>query len=90
MQPQTQPTLPSVTAAQAFLAGEPGAWGKILSSILLRSAIIAPALFVSGMRGKKQIAWTTAVVAVAIEGVVLVEVARQVRRKPALPPTEPV
>jgi hypothetical protein len=84
MQPQNQPTLPSITAAQAFLAGAPGAWGKVASSVLLRSAIIAPALYVSGMRGKKRIAWTTAVVAIAIEAVVLVEVARQVKQ-PALP-----
>lgn len=87
MQPQTcppQPTLPSVTAAQAVLRGDPTGWGKVLQSVLMRSAIIAPALYVSGMRGKARIAWTTAIVAGAIEAVVLVEVARQVKRPEAV------
>lgn len=54
--------------------------------MLLRAAIIAPALYVSGMRGKARIAWTTAIVTTAIEAVVLVEVARQVKRLPPSPP----
>ncbi len=79
MQPQTQPTLPSVTAAQALIRGEPGAGMKILNSLFLRAAIVAPALYLTGTKNKWRLALQTAAVVGAIEVVVLANLARQIK-----------
>lgn len=76
-----QPTLPSIIAAEALLKGEEGAWGKILWSLLQRSAIIAPALYLAGER--ERILKYTAFSAIAIELVVLWEVKKQLEKKDA-------
>lgn len=70
------PTLPSVTAAEAFWRGDEGAWGRVLWSMLERAAIIAPTLYVLGER--KKLAKYTVGVTVAIEAVVLWQVKRQI------------
>jgi len=69
------PTLPSVTAAEKFWKGEPGALGAVLWSMVERAAIIAPALYVLGER-KRLVRYTLGVTA-AIEAVVLWQVKRQ-------------
>ena len=88
MNPQCppQPTLPSVTAARAVLAGEPGAGMKLINSLLLRAAIVAPALYLTGTKNKWRLAFQTAAVVGAIEVVVLANVARQVKAQTRLPP----
>lgn len=78
MQPQT-PTLPSVVAAQAVLTNQPGGWALLAKSLALRSAIVAPALWLAGVRDKKKLLWQTAVVVGAIELVVLNEISRQMK-----------
>lgn len=70
------PTLPSVTAAEKFWRGEPGALGSILWSMVERAAIIAPTLYVLGER--KRLARYTLGVTAAIEAVVLWQVKRQI------------
>jgi hypothetical protein len=70
------PTLPSVTAAEAFWRGEEGALGKVLWSMVERAAIIAPTLYVLGER-KRLVRYTVGVTA-AIEAVVLWQVKRQI------------
>lgn len=72
------PTLPSVTAAEKFWKGEPGAWKSILWSMVERSAIVAPALYIAGER-EHVVKYTLAVTA-AIEAVVLWQVKRQIDR----------
>lgn len=91
MNPQCppQPTLPSVTAAQAVLAGEPGAGMKLVNSLLLRAAIVAPALYLTGTKNKWRLAFQTAAVVGAIELVVLANIARQVKAQAPLPPGAP-
>lgn len=81
MQPQTQPTLPSVTAAQALIRGEPGAGMQLLNSLFLRAAIVAPALYLTGTKNKWRLALQTAAVVGAIEVVVLANIARQIKRQ---------
>lgn len=70
------PTLPSVTAAEAFWRGDEGAWKRILWSMVERAAIIAPTLYVLGER-KRLLRYTVGVTA-AIEAVVLWQVKRQI------------
>lgn len=79
MQPQNQPTLPSVVAAQALLTNQPNGWALIAKSLALRAAIVAPALWLAGVREKKRLLWQTSIVVVAIEIVVLNEVSRQLK-----------
>lgn len=43
--------LPSSESVLAALRGEPGGWGKVLLSTLLRSLLIAPGVFLAGGRG---------------------------------------
>lgn len=74
-----QPTLPSVTAAQAVIRGDPGAGMMLVNSLLLRSAIVAPALYLTGTKNKWRLALQTAAVVGAIELVVLANVARQMK-----------
>lgn len=74
-----QPTLPSVTAARALLTNQPDGWTLIAKSLALRAAIVAPALWVAGVREKKRLLWQTVVVVGAIELVVLNEVSRQLK-----------
>lgn len=45
--------LPSSESVLAALRGEPGGWGKVLLSTLLRSLLIAPGVFLAGGRGWK-------------------------------------
>lgn len=78
MQPQT-PTLPSVVAAQALLTNQPNGWALIAKSLALRAAIVAPALWLAGVKDKKRLLWQTVVVVGAIELVVLNEVSRQLK-----------
>ena len=73
------PTLPSVTAAEKFWNGEPGAWKSILGSMLERAAIIAPALYLAGER-KRLLRYTLAVT-LGIEAVVLATVKYQMSRE---------
>jgi hypothetical protein len=77
--PVNQPTLPSVTAAQAVIRGDPGAGMMLVNSLLLRSAIVAPALYLTGTKNKWRLALQTAAVVGAIELVVLANVARQMK-----------
>jgi hypothetical protein len=84
MQPQTEPTLPSVTAARSLLAGEPGSGMKLINSLLLRAAIVAPALYLTGTKNKWRLALQTAAVVGAIEVVVIANIARQVKAQRAL------
>jgi hypothetical protein len=79
MQPQTAPTLPSVTAAQAVIRGDPGAGMLLLNSLFLRAAIVAPALYFTGTKDKWRLAFQTAAVVGAIEVVVLANIARQMK-----------
>lgn len=72
----SQPTLPSVVAAEKFWKGEPGGVSAVLWSMVERAAIIAPALFLLGER-KKLVRYTVGVTA-AIEAVVLWQVKRQI------------
>ena len=77
--PVTQPTLPSVVAAQKFWRGESGALGSILWSMTERAAIIGAALYLAGER-KRLLRYTLATTA-AIEAVVLWQVKRQIDRE---------
>lgn len=79
MQPQTQPTLPSVLAAQSFVRGEPGGIYAVIGSTLGRAALIAPGLWLAGDRNPKRIARNALFGALAIEIFVLGVVARQIR-----------
>lgn len=79
MQPQTKPTLPSVTAAASFIRGEPGGIYAVVGSTLGRAAIIAPGLWLAGDRNPKRIARNAFFAALAIEIFVLGVVARQIR-----------
>jgi hypothetical protein len=47
--------LPSSDAAAAFLQGEDGSTSRLLSSTLLRSALIFPGLMVAGIDWKKSL-----------------------------------
>jgi len=78
MQP-TQPTLPSVQAATKVWTGQPGAWHAVFGSMLQRAAIVAPALWLTGTRQPRRLAWSTFAVVAAIEVVVLLEVRSQVK-----------
>lgn len=78
----SEPTLPSVQAAKAIWVGEPGAAGKVLVSLLERSAIVAPALWLAGVRDGRTLAKQTAAVVLVIEAVVLWQVRRQMDVKP--------
>lgn len=88
MNPQcpAQPTLPSVTTAQAVIKGEAGAGMKLLNSLFLRAAIVAPALYLTGTKNKWRLAFQTAAVVGAIELVVLANIARQMKAQANLPP----
>ena len=70
------PTLPSITAAEAFWRGDEGAWGRVLWSMLERAAIIAPALYIAGER--KRLLRYTVITPAAIEAVVLWQVKKQI------------
>lgn len=80
------PTLPSVTAAQTFIKGEPGGFAAVIMSTLGRAAIISTGLWVAGDRNPRRIAKNALFGALAIEVFVLGNVARQMRQQ-ALPPT---
>ena len=71
----THPTLPSVTAAEAFWRHEPDAFQRVLGSMAERSLIVAAALLLAGRR--KHVLRDTLFVAGAIEAVVLWQVKRQ-------------
>lgn len=73
----TGPTLPSVRAADALLRRESGGVGLVLLSMLERSAIVAPVLYLAGER-RNLFRYTLSVV-VAIELVVLATVGKQIR-----------
>lgn len=45
------PHLPSTESTLSALRGEPGGWGKVVSTTLLRALIIAPGVWVGGGRG---------------------------------------
>lgn len=70
------PTLPSVTAAEAFWRGDDGALGRVLWSMAERAAIVGTALYLAGER-KRVLRYTLAVTG-AIEAVVLWQVKRQI------------
>ena len=58
--------LPSGDAAIDWLAGKPGGGARVLTSMALRSALVASGLTVAGLRGR-QLALCTAAAVVAIE-----------------------
>jgi hypothetical protein len=47
----TTPNLPSSDSTLSFLRGEPGGFGKVLTTTLLRALILAPGVWVGGGRG---------------------------------------
>jgi len=47
--------LPSSEAASAFLAGAEGSTTKLVGSTVLRAALIAPGLWIAGVRDPKKI-----------------------------------
>lgn len=49
----TEASLPSSSAVKAVLDGEPMGWPKVFATTLLRGGLIAPGLFVAGVRGKQ-------------------------------------
>jgi hypothetical protein len=63
-------TLPSGESASDFVAGKPGATGRLLFHFLGRSALVAVGLAVVGVRGKELVAYSLAA-AGAIEVFVL-------------------
>lgn len=76
-----EPTLPSVIAARALWAGEPGAWGKVLGSMLERSLLVAPALWLAGDRELGTLARKTALVVTFIEVGVLLTIRSQLEKE---------
>lgn len=48
--------LPSSESVLSALRGEPGGWGKVLLSTLLRSLLIAPGVALAGGRGWRLVA----------------------------------
>lgn len=75
----TQPTLPSVIAAEKFWKKEPDAYKAIAVSMVERGAIVGIALLLAGER-KHLLKYTVAVTA-AIEAVVLWQVKKQLEAK---------
>ena len=71
----TQPTLPSVVAAEKFWRKDPDAYSAILKSMAQRAAIAGTGLFIAGER--KNLLKYTLAVTIAIELVVLWEVKKQ-------------
>lgn len=58
---------------------------KLLNSLFLRAAIVAPALYLTGTKDKWRLALQTAAVVGAIEVVVLTNIARQMKAQAQLP-----
>lgn len=52
----TTPNLPSSDSTLSFLRGEPGGFGKVLTTTLLRALILAPGVWVGGGRGWRLVA----------------------------------
>lgn len=50
------PHLPSSESVLAAINGEPGGWGKVLMSTLLRSLLVAPGVWLAGGRGGRLVA----------------------------------
>jgi len=44
---------PSTYAIAAVLNNEPGAWGRVLLSTIVRGFAIAPGLYLAGIRGRQ-------------------------------------
>jgi hypothetical protein len=44
---------PSTYAIAAALEGEPGAWGRVAYETGRRAAILAPGIYLAGVRGRK-------------------------------------
>lgn len=74
-----EPTLPSIQAAKAVWTGAPDAGAKVAFSMLERAAIVAPALWLVGVRDWRRLALETGAVVGAIELVVLWQVRRQLK-----------
>lgn len=72
-------TLPSVSSAEAFWLGEPGAVGKLILSTLGRSTVIGAGLFIAGER--RHLVKYSLFAATAIEIMVLTLVKKQLAER---------
>lgn len=53
---EASPHLPSSESVLAAINGEPGGWGKVLFSTLLRALLVAPGVWLAGGRGGRLVA----------------------------------